>query len=151
MEISSSSYGGTPRWNIYPSFIKCPCRACFGLTSYHCSHHPRHPSPLLKFISSQPLLEPHQHHIHNTTCAFTRRPANLEISVLPSRRLPLSSTPSTCRRSPSSSPRTRGHAQQPLNGYAIIRNAFHSSNIDEIHDARLPCAHQMTDPLLRSS
>ena len=65
----------------------------------------------------------------------TRRPANLEISVLPSRRLSLPSLPTTCRRSPSSLPRTRGHVPQPLNGYAIIRHAYNSSNVVEFYDA----------------
>lgn len=53
-------------------------------------------------------------------CTSTRRPANLEISVLPSPHLSIIPTlRQPCRRSPFSSLRTHGRAQQPLNECVI--------------------------------
>ena len=110
VEITSSSY--TTQLNPkYPSFINCPlpCRACVPASLLpHLPHR--------KFISFATTLQL----AILQSCTSTRRPANLEISVLPSPHLSIIPTlRQPCRRSPFSSLRTQGRAQQPLNEYVI--------------------------------
>jgi hypothetical protein len=113
-----------PNSNPYPSFINYPCRAFFGHHSYH-----TFPVEVYFFtitVGTPPAL---QH------CTSTRRPANLEISVLPSSHPSITSPPQPCRRSLFSSPRTHGHAQQHLNGYAITIITLHFFDIRWISNA----------------
>ena len=101
----------------YPSFINYPCRACIRHHSYTTL-----PVEVYFFVTTVGTTTALQYYTP------TRRPANLEISVLSSsihRQTSPPLPPPSCRRSPFSSPRTHGHAQQPLNGYAITTLTVH--------------------------
>ena len=113
VEITSSSY--TTQLNPkYPSFINCPL-PCF-LAETASRRHSYHTFSHRKFISFATTLQL----AILQYCTSTRRPANLEISVLPSPHLSIIPTlRQPCRRSPFSSLRTHGRAQQPLNEYVI--------------------------------
>lgn len=89
------------------------------------------------------------HHIFIATFSTSkprRRPANLEISVLPSAAF---TYPQQCRTNPSLSLRTREHVQQRSRGYASHRSDIHPA-------LNLPCAQsrkqeEMADLKRRSS
>lgn len=100
--------------------INYPCRACVQRHSYHTFP----PSEVYFFRNHTTVGIPPT---SSQYCTSTRRPANLEISVLPSpcSSITISSLPQSCRRSPFSSLRTQGRAQQPLNEYAITIITLH--------------------------
>ena len=109
VEISSSSY--TPI--SIPELIKYPCRAFFGLTILATS-------PITPPTSKSIFL--HKHQLYFTL------PHQLISNLQPQEgrqilkyQYCLRAKHPQCRRNPSSSLRTQGHAPRPLNGYATTK------------------------------
>jgi hypothetical protein len=107
VEITSSSY--TTQFTPIPELDKLPLQSLLRRHSYH-------NSPRRKFISSTSTLALHTLYNNNRTAHQREGGQILKYQYcLHAAHL----LPPPCRRSPFSSPRTHGHAPQPLNGYAI--------------------------------